>query len=304
MVLHVVLVLVLGLTLRLTPRQGAASQRTAEVGIVLKRQDGQREFYLSEAEALAGASKTTAAAVSLEELFDEAPSSDPSDLLPSPFAVIGPGALESGGVGTARGAENGPRGSRHALQGGKARTGVFGVEGEGNKFVYVFDRSGSMGGSGRNALRAAKVELIASLESLGDTHQFQIIFYNQQPRIFNLTGQPNKLCFATEQNKRMAAKFVGSITAGGSTEHELALVAAIKLQPDVIFFLTDADGADLYPEDLAKIRRMATGIAIHAIEFGLGPQTGRENFLVKLARDNGGRHGYVDISRLSPVRRP
>ena len=35
-------------------------------------------------------------------------------------------------------------------QGGKARTSLFGIVGEGYKFVYVFDRSGSMGGIGAN----------------------------------------------------------------------------------------------------------------------------------------------------------
>jgi len=33
-------------------------------------------------------------------------------------------------------------------EGGKAHTSLFGVVGEGYKFVYVFDRSGSMGGRG------------------------------------------------------------------------------------------------------------------------------------------------------------
>ena len=63
-------------------------------------------------------------------------------------------------------------------EGGKARTSLFGVVGEGYKFVYVFDRSGSMGGSGRDSLRAIKAELPESLKNLDTVHQFQIIFYN------------------------------------------------------------------------------------------------------------------------------
>ena len=34
-------------------------------------------------------------------------------------------------------------------EGGKGRTMLFGLVGEGYKFVYVIDRSGSMGGEGR-----------------------------------------------------------------------------------------------------------------------------------------------------------
>jgi len=142
---------------------------------------------------------------------------------------------------------------------------VFGIPGEGYKFVYVFDRSGSMGGSGRSALSAAKAELLASLESLEKTHQFQIIFYNDRPTKFNPTGNPDRLVFATERNKALARRFVASITAEGGTRHEEALIAAIKLQPDVIFFLTDADEPKLWPDQLARIHRMAAGITIHGL---------------------------------------
>ena len=70
-------------------------------------------------------------------------------------------------------------------EGGKARTSLFGVVGEGYKFVYVLDRSGSMDGK---PLRAVKEELIRSLSTLGSVHQFQIIFYNHQPTLLNPTG--------------------------------------------------------------------------------------------------------------------
>ena len=81
---------------------------------------------------------------------------------------------------------------------------MFGVSGEGHKFVYVFDRSGSMDGHGGAPLAAAKAELISSLKDLGQVHQFQIIFYNEQPRIFSPTGVLGRLVFGTEQNKNLA----------------------------------------------------------------------------------------------------
>jgi hypothetical protein len=223
---------------------------------------------------------------------------DPTNALPAAVAV-GAGGLE-GGVGSATGAaggsKNGPGGDR-AL-GGKARTGVFGAEAEGYKFVYVFDRSASMGGTGQNALQAAKAELLASLEKLERTHQFQIIFYNEQVFKFSPSGDPDRLIFASDDNKAAAKAFVRTITPDDGTDHEKALVAAIKLRPDAIFFLTDADEPKLWPAQLAKVHRMAGGITIHAIEFGSGPQLDADNFLVRLARQNGGQHVYVDISRI------
>ena len=304
MVLHIVLIVLLGLSIRLSPPQGGAAERTAEVGIVLKHSDEQGEYFETESPAGGSNAETAAAATTAgaaADLFADRPPADPSTALPSPLAAIGPGALEGGAVGSAIGADRGPRGAGRPL-GGKARTSLFGIQGEGYKFAYVFDRSGSMGGSGRNALEAAKEQLVASLKSLENTHQFQIIFYNEKPWRFNPTGHANKLFFATEQNKTLAVKFIRSITADGGTRHEDALLMAIAAQPDVIFFLTDADEPKLWPGQLAKIKRRAAGITINAIEFGFGPQSDPNNFLVQLARQNAGRHAYVDISKMFPAR--
>jgi hypothetical protein len=187
-------------------------------------------------------------------------------------------------------------------EGGKARTSLFGVVGEGYKFVYVFDRSGSMGGSGQNSLKLVKAELLRSLKNLDTVHQFQIIFYNERPVIFNPTGTPNRLAFGTEQNKQRAIRFIDSITAAGGTAHEDALRLAIRLQPDVIFFLTDADDPKLTPAQLTKIRQLAAGIVINAIEFGEGPKPAEPTFLADLARQNGGGYAYVDVTRSNQQR--
>ncbi len=77
---------------------------------------------------------------------------------------------------------------------------------------------------------------------------------------------------------------------------------ALNLQPDVVFFLTDADEPELTSAELQQVRRWNQGSAINAIEFGFGPQTRKDNFLVRLARDNGGQHVYVDVSTLGERR--
>ena len=191
----------------------------------------------------------------------------------------------------------GSSGSKN-LRGGYARTGVFGIESEGYKFVYVFDRSGSMGGHGGAPLAAAKSQLIDSLQNLGQQHQFQIIFYNEDPHVFNLTGSASRLVFATDQNKTLAERFIGSVTADGGTKHEEALMMALRMAPDVIFFLTDADEPRLSAEDLRRIGRANKSTAINTIEFGYGPALESDNFLIRLARQNHGKHAYVDISQL------
>ena len=195
------------------------------------------------------------------------------------------------------------RPARGPIGGGYARTGIFGALGEGRKFAYVFDRSGSMDGHAGAPLSAAKRELIASLNDLGQTQQFQIIFYNEQPRIFNPSGISGRLVFGTDQNKYLAQKFVGSITAFGNTRHEEALALALRMSPDVVFFLTDADEPRMTAAELARIARLNPGATINTIEFGYGTPLDRDNFLVKLAQQNGGTHVYVDVSKLPAARR-
>jgi len=298
---HLGVMILLGATLRLSPDRGAAAERTAEVGIVLKHAEGDIEYFES-GEQAGGADAPAAPSTpdtSLEEVLSDQLPADPSEALPDHLRILGPGALEGGGGTTAREPGGRPGGLGRDLGGlGKGVTQVFGIPGEGTKFVYVFDRSYSMGGPVPRPLDAAKAELIASLKSLEKVHQFQIIFYNDKPERFQGRRQPNKLFFATDRNKAEAEKFIRGITALGGTQHEDALLLAIRLQPDVIFFLTDADRPILWPGQLADIKRRAVGITIHAIEFGIGPPSEDDNFLKQLARDNGGRHAYVNVARL------
>ena len=175
---------------------------------------------------------------------------------------------------------------------------MFGLEGEGSRFVYVFDRSGSMAGFAGRPLAAAKAELLASLDDLDRIHQFQIIFYNEQPQVFNPDRGAPSLVWADEGGKEKARRFVRGIAADGSTRHASALELALGMRPDVIFFLTDADEPQMTDDELAKIRRINRGTSINAIEFGFGPHGSNTNFLVRLAEENGGRDAYVDISLL------
>ena len=180
---------------------------------------------------------------------------------------------------------------------GQTSVRVFGVEGKGTRFVYVFDRSSSMDGA---PLATAKQQLIQSLDSLSSVHQFHIIFFNQQLRHFDLSGGGRRVAFASDRNKKLAARFVGGMTADGGTDRLPALRAAVQMRPDVIFFLTDADdpmpASELH--EIAELNQRA-GVVIATIEFGRGPAKRAKNFLTELARTTGGQYGYVDTTQLS-----
>ena len=106
-------------------------------------------------------------------------------------------------------------------------------------------------------------------------------------------------------DKAAAARFVGGITADGGTDRFAALSRAIKLRPDVIFFLTDA--ADPMPaSELAALARQnrRAGAVINTIEFGRGAGRRQTNFLVRLAGQSGGQYGYVDTTTLGQTTTP
>jgi tetratricopeptide (TPR) repeat protein len=129
---------------------------------------------------------------------------------------------------------------------------------------------------------------------LASTQQFQVIFYNHDVTVFNPNpGLAPRLMFADDGTKDLAEQFIRALPATGGTEHVEALRRALLLGPDVIFFLTDAEDPQLTARQLEQLRRLNRGSVIHAIEFGTGPPSGGDNFLMRLARQNNGQHTYV-----------
>ncbi len=311
LLLHAVLMLAMGWLVR-TPSPGVLPEPERTAGIVLTRQTRDEVTYFSDAEPAPDLAATFPDGEGeAAERYRDAEWSDSDGFpgaveLPGDVATALPAGESLRAHGTGEWSDALPRadaltagqGPSRALGEG-TRTSVFGAEGYGSRFVYVFDRSGSMSWFGGTPLAAAKAALSSSLRSLQPTDQFQILFYNHEFTVFNpsQSATPSML-FATEDNLAQAERFVFGISAVGGTEHVAPLQAALRLAPDVLFFLTDADEPQLSGAELDRLRRMNRGTAIHAIEFGVGPSGGGENFLQRLARQNDGQHVYVDVMQL------
>jgi hypothetical protein len=300
LVLHAALLMIFVMTIR-SIRHGAVEEPDRMTGIVLKHTTTSGEYYEGEDSnsPVATDSASFSAAAALDAVLPGEGDSplDASQFLPKQITGAGLPSGEHSREGK-RGLDGKGVGERN-LEGGKARTGVFGLTGEGYKFVYVFDISDSMNAYDGRPLAAAKRELSDSLESFGKLHQFHIIFYNEYEKNFN-PSSPGRLFFATEENKREAKKFIRSVTANGSTNHLKPLLRAAEMGPDVIFFLTDGETPQLSADDLRRIERRNGGRAtINVIQFGNTPSAG-DSWLRRLARQNRGAYQFFNLRRLSP----
>lgn len=204
--------------------------------------------------------------------------------------VGGGGGDGAGGLGKGRG-----RGEGNGI--GHGAVGFFGlIQQKSYRVVFVVDRSSSMGN--HNALNHAKRELMASVESLEPAQAFQILFFHEAVTPLRIEREKKgDLYPATRNNKNLVAQFLTSIQADMGTKRFPALKQALELQPETIFFLTDADEA-MSSKEVIEIQKLSrrSKTRIHVIEFGQGAPLPRDdNFLKQLARNNGGSYRYQDV---------
>jgi hypothetical protein len=167
---------------------------------------------------------------------------------------------------------------------------------EGRSFVFLIDRSKSMGSGGLGVLAAARKELATAVADLKPHHTFQIVGYHDR----SVSMGSRQMLGATDENKRLIPGFIDRLAAFGSTDHVVGLTAALAFNPDVIVFMTDGGYPELNDgdiESLARISRRAT--TVHCIQFGSGPLQIGQNFMTKLAKKNKGTFRYVDTDQWS-----
>jgi hypothetical protein len=227
----------------------------------------------------------------------------------SDFASMGDGLLRGIGTGGGRGGGRG-RGDGDGIGDGTgpgSATGVFGLRDEGQRIVYVFDRSESMnsvftltsddGDTSVTFLEAAKEELTKSVKELSNGSEFHMIFYNSTPMAF--VGNGEKLVKVDEETKEFAQRFIYQLVAENNTNHVMALAMALELQPDVVFLMTDGEFKDdPTRSDLNKLQRMARrgGTRINVIHFVFEPRT--NSSLESLARRTQGQFRTIHIRSL------
>lgn len=162
----------------------------------------------------------------------------------------------------------------------------------GRRFVFVIDRSKSMGDDGLGALTAAQLELTAALDRLEPTHQFEIVAYHHKTVFLG----EKQLLPATPENTSRLSRFFNNLAAFGKTDHARGLLAACHLRPDAIFLLTDAGDPSPNPLQMRTILQTCAGrTSIHCIQFGFNQAPSQPGFMRKLASQTGGSYTFYAL---------
>jgi len=192
----------------------------------------------------------------------------------------------AGGLGDNAGSGSGD--GTGAGNGSGSGTGFFGLQVEGRKIVFVVDRSASMNhpypGPAKTRFGRLKVELVRAIMKMSSESQFYIIFFNRYP----LFMPSRTLQAATPDTQKKYLYWVATVKAKGDTDPRVALVSAMRLRPDVIYFLTDGDFLPSIKRDLRKLRQRS--VRIHTIAFG---SRSSEKLLKLVAVQNNGKYRFI-----------
>jgi Mg-chelatase subunit ChlD len=152
------------------------------------------------------------------------------------------------------------------------------------RVVFLIDRSTSMAFNG--GLAAAKRELLANVNHLPATARFQVLFYDRTVEAIRST-EPDHLLPNSDETRKQIQQLVNRIRAQGGTDHMAALLQALRLRPEVILFMTDAE--DLQPAQVRMITDLnGARSVIHTLEWS--KLQGNNEQLKTLADLNRGIH--------------
>lgn len=223
------------------------------------------------------------AAVTIDALACNAPSAGTAhhgeNLVESPGAGAGAvggaaawGRGEGSGLGDAVGAGGG----------------FFGQQPPGRSFVYVVDASLSMNhpheSEARTRFRRVQLELLRSIGNMTPDMRFFVIYFQDVP----LPMPARSLQPAWPDIQQRMLQWAVQFRAGGNTDPREALQMALRLQPDVIYFLTDGSFDARTVRDLKKLSQRR--VAIHT--FAMGNPAGAP-LLKAIAEANGGTYHFV-----------
>lgn len=187
---------------------------------------------------------------------------------------------EIGGAGDISGGGDGLGGS------GSGGASFFGVEARGNRFAFVVDVSGSMGGARLERLRG---ELITAVDTLLENSSYIIVPYSDSASVL---GDKVEWREASVSGKRFARTEIAGMASSGGTIPLPAFVLlfeTLRPRPDAIYFMTDGEFDEETVTRIGEMNRRLR-IPIHCICYG--SRDGEKN-LQQIAKDSRGTYTFV-----------
>jgi len=163
----------------------------------------------------------------------------------------------------------------------------FGLLPQGRRFVYVLDCSRSMNHphntEAKTRFKRMKLELVRSVGSLSSEMEFFLIFFNDLP-----IGMPAPApVLATSRVKHHYLQWMSTLKAEGQTDPLAALQIALRMRPDVVFFLTDGSFPYHVEQGILRLRTGRTKINTFVFDEPMTPDMRRAFGM--LQQNKGGR---------------
>lgn len=214
-------------------------------------------------------------------LFDSSATMATTDAaVVSPLDAMATGGLQGQSIGD--GSSSGLAGGGGDGSGGAE---FFGIGGTGSTFVYVVDASGSMNEEGK--WERARAELLRSIEHLTENQKYFIIFYNDG--WYPMAGDEPVSSSAKQVDR--TKRWVGRVWPGGGTFPLEALLRALAMDPDAIYFLSDGR---FDPNVIEALRienpSSSAQVPIHTIGF-VNKET--IELMQQIAKQSGGKFRFV-----------
>jgi hypothetical protein len=175
------------------------------------------------------------------------------------------------------------------------KSNFIGLGGYAKRIAYVCDASGSM----LNMFDSLRVELRKSIENLRPIQSFNVVFFQDQG--FK-AADVNTLVMGNPENKRKVYDFLDKMFVRGETNPIPALEAVSKMQPELIYLLTDGDFSgpgnqaviDFCQKQFGQTKTKINTIAFIAKESKDNPQDLEYvKALQQIAKNSGGQFKHV-----------
>lgn len=168
----------------------------------------------------------------------------------------------------------------------------FGLQPIGRRFVYVLDCSRSMNHphntDAKTRFKRMKLELVRSVGSLAPEMEFFLLFFNDFP-----IAMPASVPVpAVPRVQQQYLQWMSTLKAEGNTEPLTALQIALRLQPDVIYFLTDGSFTYRVEQEILGLPSGRTKIHTFAFDESMTPEMRRA---YELLHDNKGARARQSV---------